>query len=323
VVTAAHCVSDDVGDPSRVNVRVMGHATVAVSELHVHPLWNGDYLAGHDLALLRLPPGGTTGITPVQVGAPYDPGAYAPGTESTIMGYGRTGANDPVSVDLRAADTPLRSDGEMSDLADRWYWFGAWPSQLLIGAGSTGQTTCFGDSGGPLVVFRNAHPVQVGVFSTIFYGPTEDPCTRPAGFSELSGPHLAWVATLVSAVTAAWGTCTDSNGWIGQPAASYTTAYVFPGQQDGPYYWGIGCVNTQPPPTPTGTVPHVIGLLLSQATAAVQQAGLSVGNVIYGVVRTCESIGQVMAQNPTPGTQVPAGSAVSLTVGKKPTTPCP
>jgi hypothetical protein len=99
---------------------------------------------------------------------------------------------------------------------------------------------------------------------------------------------------------------------------SYTTQYVFPGNQDGPYYWGFGCMGGQPPPTPMGTVPHLIGLRQNPATTAIQQAGLTLGGVVLAVDRTCNRVGEVMHQNPPPATLVPAGSPVTITVGKKP-----
>src|SRR6185436_6649635 len=123
-------------------------------------------------------------------GSPWHPSVYAPGTEATIMGTGGTSPAPGGSFDLLAADTPIRSDAYMRDLAADWN------NTLLVGAGSTNQSTCRGDSGGPLVVGRTtAQPVQVGVAS---FGLTL--CQGAAAFSELTGPQLAWIASVVPAI---------------------------------------------------------------------------------------------------------------------------
>lgn len=161
----------------------------ATGDVIIHPLWNGEYEDGHDLALIRLPAGTVVSAAPTQVGSPWDSGANAANTIATIMGDGRTFAHDTGDANFLAADTVLRSDDYMDDIFNPWYWFDHWTSRLMIGAGSTNQTVCMGDSGGPLVVYSSGHPVQVGVASFVH---DEDNCSGAAGFAELSGAQLAW-----------------------------------------------------------------------------------------------------------------------------------
>jgi hypothetical protein len=213
-----------------------------------HPLFNGNTADGHDLALIDVGPSRTAGITPVQVCAPADPGAYAPGTLATMMGYGRTSAGGEMSDVLLAVDTVLRSDDYMDDLFNPWYWYDKWPDRFAIGAGSQRQTVCNGDSGGPLVVYRNDVVVQVGVASL-----AKKSCNAAAGFAELSGAQLAWFATQVPSIMARWGTCQTEFGTPGVYSAQYTTTPIAGAQRDGAFS-EIACGGShhrlvrQPPP---------------------------------------------------------------------------
>jgi hypothetical protein len=229
-------------------------------------LWNGEVDEGHDLALVRLPRDvitGTTGtyepverggdpslgVQPVQVGAPFDPGAYAAGTEAFMVGRGHDSSFDPSPEQLRDLDTVLRSDDDMDDIYNAWIGFDHWDSTLMIGAGFTNHTVCVGDSGGPLTVVHNGRVVQVGVASfvpTIFLwgDPT---CDEPGGYMELGGPQLAWLATKVPSIMAGWGPCTTSTGAPGDPYAIYGTNYSGGVKTDGPYRWALGCQSSTPP----------------------------------------------------------------------------
>jgi alpha-tubulin suppressor-like RCC1 family protein len=72
-------------------------------------------------------------------------------------------------------------------------------------------------------------------------------------------------------------------------------------------------------------VPAVLGYTTAQAGQALQAAGLTLGTVSTLIDSTCNNIGTVMKQSPSPGTMVPPGSAVSITIGKAPPPPrlCP
>ncbi len=66
------------------------------------------------------------------------------------------------------------------------------------------------------------------------------------------------------------------------------------------------------------TVPNVIGRTQTQATAALQAAGLRIGSVGVQDDPSCNFRGKVEVESPQAGTQVAPGSAVSLTIGQKP-----
>lgn len=81
---------------------------------------------------------------------------------------------------------------------------------------------------------------------------------------------------------------------------------------------------TTAPPDPTPVVPNVIGLSAATARGVLQSAGFAVDQAT-AVDNLCNSIGQVMRQQPTGGTTAPRGSRVTITIGVRPPPPrlCP
>jgi len=245
ILTAAHCFEQKDGVPfSGIGAHVSTGLELTGMLAAVHPRFNGHTTDGHDLALVRVAESYTYSIPWIQVGAPGDPDAYVPGTLATIMGHGRTSAGGKDSVQLRAVNSVLRSDDYMDDLYNKWYWFDYWPDPLVIGAGASRRTACNGDSGGPLVVYRDGVHVQVGVASF-----TKESCNAPAGFAELSGSQLAWIATQVPSISQRWGFCDAGLGTIGRYTANYSTMPFAGAERDGSYYWGFGCEPFEPLPT--------------------------------------------------------------------------
>jgi hypothetical protein len=256
VLTAAHCVDEGVTAGS-ITAFVRDVSPRSATSITIHPLWNGDEVDGHDLAIVRLTPGSTVGVPNVQVGSPFNTSYYAPNTPATIVGHGATSPGGPTSAGLRAVDTVLRSDDYMDDVYNPWYWFDHWNEPFHIGAGSTSKTACNGDSGGPLFVDKDGtwNWIQVGVASFVETWP--DNCGEPAGFSELSGAQLAWVAQQVPSIKPAWGTCYTPSGFPGQASARYVPWFLPAAGQDGNFYWEIACygIPQQPPPTTTPPPP--------------------------------------------------------------------
>jgi trypsin len=256
VLTAAHCVDGGVTTTGS-SVLVSDAISRPVTGILIHPLWNpDDFSDGHDLAMLDLAPGSTNGVAPIQVGSPWNASYYEPGTPAAIVGHGWTsGASGHVTAELRAVDTVLRSDDDMDDIYNPWYWFDGWNESLMIGAGRHDQTACEGDSGGPVVVDKDGtwNWIQVGVASFVDTWPTH--CREPAGFSELRNAQLAWIAYNVPAVMNEWGSCYAPSGRVGRSFAQYVGWYVNGAQRDGRFYWEIVCreiPNPPPPPPPPG-----------------------------------------------------------------------
>jgi hypothetical protein len=316
VLTAAHCVENDVDDPHFVQVvRPMADGGVpwpdywAATEIIVHPLWDTFHPRhGHDVALVHLPGNALAAVPAIQVGAAWTPSLYAPGQPVTMMGYGRTAIDEPGSSTLLTADTVVRSDSDMEGILGDGL-----PDSLLIGAGAPGRTVCVNDSGGPLVRDPDGpNPIQLGVVS---FG--TDDCSNAAAFAELAGPQLAWIASIVPSVADRWGQCTSEFGTPGDNHATYGTVATPGSQPDGPNFWRIWCW------VPTVAVPNVRGLTRPGATAVLQGAGLQLGTIGSVVDPTCNNIGLVMSQTPAPNAQVPLGWSVSVRLGSRPKTPCP
>jgi len=73
----------------------------------------------------------------------------------------------------------------------------------------------------------------------------------------------------------------------------------------------------------TRRVPNVIGDSVTRARSVLAAAGFTVGTVSSFVDRTCNNIGTVGRQSPGAGTSAIPATAVNLSVGTRPPTPCP
>ena len=242
VLTAAHCV-----EMAGATVKFAGPTSHSAVEVIVHPLWDGDAGNGHDLALLRLPPGASAGADVVQVGSPFRPVAYEVGRSVELVGHGATSSDGTAGL-MMDVTMPIRSDGDMESIYDPW-WFpfiNKYDRHLMIGAGTSTKGACFGDSGGPLTGFVGSTRVQIGV--TSFGWPD---CKKPQVYSELNGAHLAWLATEVPAITQRWASC-QYGGTTGKPSFGYSFGTTGAANRDGNYSWHLGCgpINPRPPHDP-------------------------------------------------------------------------
>ena len=161
VVTAGHCVQGVspkamrivAGDHNRtVNEGVEQFSNV--SRVVIHPQYNSGTLE-NDIALLELATpfilSSTRRTAAIPLFTPADSaaGLDAPGTLSTISGWGTTSESGSLPATLQFAQVPVVSDAE----ARAAYGDGEIADSML-GAGFTqgGVDTCQGDSGGPLVL---------------------------------------------------------------------------------------------------------------------------------------------------------------------------
>ncbi|GIH24639.1 hypothetical protein Aph01nite_29490 [Acrocarpospora phusangensis] len=244
VLTAQHCVAGRTVPPQAT---FSNGVTVPTQVYSTMPGYVEDS-PGYDLAVLSVPAWATAGVPYVpQVGSPWRPGNYQPGVEATLAGFGLPSPDsDPTEFGtLRAIDTPIRSDDAMDDIYNPWYGPDWWISRLMIGAGGSAHTTCYGDSGTALTVNQDGNRiVQVGVHS---FGLD---CTAAAALMELSGPQLAWLASMVPSVQDGWGPCTAPNGQPGRPDVRWGQGIPEGGSSENGRPWSIRCVVPQPMPPP-------------------------------------------------------------------------
>jgi hypothetical protein len=175
VVTAAHCL--DAIPATHVGFGVNGESTpVAVREQHKHPLWDGSYYSGHDVAVLLLA-SEVPGVAPVELG--LDAGAAQVGDALRIIGYGHDTA--PLNTGFGLKRQAAVSAGVGTD-------------ELFIEVKEAdGTQTCFGDSGGPAMqVGDDGVERIVGVTSFGFQS-----CTGGGYFTRLA----AWADFLADFVT--------------------------------------------------------------------------------------------------------------------------
>ncbi|MFE0346949.1 serine protease [Streptomyces griseoluteus] len=161
VLTAAHCVAEDIvgTSPNRVrDFKVIAGRTdllatdgqeTAVRDIKVNPAYDPVTNAGDYAVLTLAEPVPQSAVVPM---APAGDPAYAAGTEAMVSGWGDTSGGGAYTNRLRAARVHVLAD----DLCTRAYPGGRngtyrAASMLCAGEADGGPDACQGDSGGPLV----------------------------------------------------------------------------------------------------------------------------------------------------------------------------
>lgn len=211
VLTAAHCVSNELGVPKNLQLypydvvlattvlgeRVEPALRIAVKNIIVHP----DY----DVALLKLER--DTTVKPIQIVAPGTRLA-APGTMATVTGWGQTTQNGDRSKTLMKVTVPIVS----SPVCKRAYSVYDGQHELCAGLKQGGKDACKYDSGGPLFVKRRVGQrnrfMQVGIVS---YGRG---CALPEKYGVYERVSAAYD----------WVVDTINRGGVQSPAPEYNFA---------------------------------------------------------------------------------------------------
>ena len=68
-------------------------------------------------------------------------------------------------------------------------------------------------------------------------------------------------------------------------------------------------------------VPDLTGLTVGEASAQLRSSGLLVGAQVLQEDPTCNNVGVIMGQLPSPGQLTPPGTAIKLYIGTKPAPP--
>lgn len=165
IMTAAHCVTIDLYDPSTLDVYI-GYGdynlfavdVARVSDITVHPAYN-PLTQDSDIALLKLQ-SPINSITPMILDRDSTLDA---GTCSMVAGWGDTSADPDISApstNLMEVGLPLLSQETCSNTLPNI-------SDNMVCAGYLfgGYDSCFGDSGGPLVEEVDGEIHQIGIVS--------------------------------------------------------------------------------------------------------------------------------------------------------------
>ncbi|MEU3030721.1 serine protease [Streptomyces incarnatus] len=161
VLTAAHCMNDDVlgAPPDHVrDLKVIAGRTdllsdegqeIAVKDVQVNPDFDSATNSGDFAVVTLAEPLPQSAV--IAMAGPGDP-AYAPGTKARVSGWGDLTGGGDYAHRLHAADVRVLAD----DRCGRAYPGGPdgvyrAASMLCAGEAAGGPDACQGDSGGPLV----------------------------------------------------------------------------------------------------------------------------------------------------------------------------
>ena len=169
ILTAAHCVFDDLDDDGAydepipaANMRFLigtqrlderqGAETIGAAEITPHEKYDPKGDGSYDVAIVRLTRAATKGGT-IRLASPAtEKPLWAPGKEAIVTGWGSAVFQDPgvtYTNQLQEITIPMRSDEECQTS-----YMGSLDTTTMVCAGELqgGEDSCQGDSGGPLVV---------------------------------------------------------------------------------------------------------------------------------------------------------------------------
>ena len=201
VLTAAHCINDEIIDPLITTVVIGRHSQsndpgerIQARRILVHEEYASN--GTPDVALVELERAPETPVTPIQIAAAGEEGLFPPGTMATILGWGLTSDGGSGSDVLKEAQVPIVTDDECGRAyADpSWGWTPA--EMICAGFPEGGTDTCQGDSGGPLIV-----PAPGGTWRQVGVTSFGEGCAKagyPGVYSEASGQKIReWVRSHV------------------------------------------------------------------------------------------------------------------------------
>lgn len=164
VLTAAHCVVDDFGDPyspAEITLILGEHNTSisepseqlpGVSQVIVHENYNA-FTSNNDIALLKLDSPATLNARVAVVDLAPD-SIIAAGTLATVTGWGTLSSGGFPSSTLQEVEVPVISNATCN--APDYYNESVTANMLCAGYAQGGKDSCQGDSGGPLVIENGA-----------------------------------------------------------------------------------------------------------------------------------------------------------------------
>lgn len=304
---------------------------------------------------------GMTGVTKISAGCGFSLALRSDGTvwgwgvnSSGELGNGTT-AGSPVPVQVaglsRVTDIAAGIDAALAkgtngitSLSEIWAWGHNDSGQIgdgtLTDRLTPEQVTGIGTPFIAGIAAGNGYAVVLGTDGSVWgwgrddlgqlgNAPTTSQVTRPiqtigtgSGITQISAGQLHALALESNGTVLAWGD--NSAGELGDGSTASATGPVqvtglsgaLQVSAEGRFSLAIG-------PPVFAVVPDLTGDTTAQASQALQAAGLVLGTVSTIVDYSCANIGTVMNQNPAAGSSAAFGSAVSVTIGKRPPRPCP
>ena len=201
VLTAAHCMYDEnedlyeAADLEAVTGRTdLGNEStgevIAVSEIHLHPKWDG---TSWDAALLRLST--PTSSPAIALATDADDDLEAVDTPVKVAGWGDRAPTLGALATNKLQHTDLKVVSD-SKCRNRNFVYG-FNADTGVCAGEFLTDSCYGDSGGPLWGVKNGGRVQIGIVS---YGVSCAVPDFPGVYSEVNNIDIRAFITQVANV---------------------------------------------------------------------------------------------------------------------------
>lgn len=186
VLTAAHCQvrSSDIIIIGRSDLTTNEGNVFNVKRVIEHCNFDRDTFDS-DFSLVELEPQSGVSLQPVALVDRGEPSAQ-PGTDATIVGWGRLQPGGSTSNTLQEVTVPIKSNAQ----CEQSYPNAITDNMLCAGREEGGQDSCQGDSGGPLMVKdSDGEWKQAGIVS---WG---EGCAEPDKFGVYSrvGRFLPWI----------------------------------------------------------------------------------------------------------------------------------
>ena len=179
-----------------------------------------------------------------------------------------------------------------------------------------------------LVLDGKKHPMDAAAQANLF--------RSPAGIAVVDVSAISWGGWITGSAklarvegdSAVWLVFPPDKYWITSPQAmdnfgfDWSKIVTVPASEIASYI-RQGDLWVDPAGVTPAVVPDVRGSTVSSAARTLASHGFVRGVVRYYEDRSCNNIGLVISQNPVAGSVVPHGTAVNLSVGTRPRTPCP
>lgn len=205
ILTAAHCLYDDNGNPLKAN-EIFAFLNVwqldnpnpemeqyNITKIIMHANYD-DFSSDNDIALLRI--SGKSNLNLITLPAQNNESLLIAGKKCTVAGWGATN-NSGTQYPTIQQKVELEVISNTTCNQSSWYDGEVLQSMLCAGYAAGQKDACYGDSGGPLFVMENGDTTQIGVVSW-GYGCAE--AKQPGVYTKVSN-YINWINTNIAAAT--------------------------------------------------------------------------------------------------------------------------